>query len=65
MVILCLGVDSDLKGCGAIQWASRKPNLLNVAATRAMYRLLIVGDAALWKDEENFKVAYEMLNQEV
>lgn len=65
MVILCLGVDSAKKGCGAISWASKKPNLLNVAATRAMYRLLIVGDEALWKDEENFKVAYEMLKEDL
>lgn len=61
-VIFCLGVGSNMKNCGAIRWASSKPNILNVAATRAKYRLLIVGDSDLWKDKPYFKEAYKQLN---
>ena len=38
-VILCLGVDSGDKGAGAIEWASQKPNILNVAITRSKEHL--------------------------
>jgi superfamily I DNA and/or RNA helicase len=35
-VILCLGLDETTKG--AANWASQKPNLLNIAITRAKHR---------------------------
>ncbi|MGK5509886.1 AAA domain-containing protein [Brevibacillus formosus] len=60
-VIFCLGLDSS--AVGAAKWASGKPNILNVAATRAMYRFIIVGDMKLWKDLSHFDVAYQMLRQ--
>lgn len=60
-VILLLGCDVE-NGDGAANWASAKPNILNVAATRAKYRLVIVGDTNLWKSKSGFDVAYEKLN---
>ena len=59
-VIIVLGVDSGEKGYGAIQWASAKPNILNVAVTRAKRKLCIVGDKAKWANQPNFDVAYEI-----
>ena len=41
-VILCLGLDEKSKG--AANWASQKPNLLNVAITEAKYRFIAIGD---------------------
>ena len=57
-VIIVLGVDSGEKGYGAIQWASAKPNILNVAVTRAKRKLCIVGDKNKWANQPNFDVAY-------
>jgi len=51
-VIFCLGLDEATKR-GA-QWASKKPNLLNVALTRAKYRFIAIGDAAIWLDVKYF-----------
>lgn len=45
-VILCLGL--DVKTRGAANWASKKPNLLNVALTRAKYRFVAIGDQDIW-----------------
>jgi superfamily I DNA and/or RNA helicase len=45
-VILCLGLDEKTKG--AASWASQKPNLLNVAITRAKYRFIAIGDKEIW-----------------
>jgi superfamily I DNA and/or RNA helicase len=45
-VILCLGLDETTKG--AASWASQKPNLLNVAITRAKYRFIAIGDKEIW-----------------
>ena len=59
-VIIALGVDSGDKGYGAIQWASQKPNILNVAVTRAKKHLYIVGDANKWAHQPNFDVAYRI-----
>lgn len=38
-VIICLGVDSGDKENGAIEWACGRPNILNVAVTRAKNNL--------------------------
>lgn len=56
-VMLVLGADRDSEG--AVRWASSKPNLLNVAATRAKHRFYLVGDRALWGDKPNFSHARE------
>lgn len=58
-VILALGCDSNNDG-GAV-WASSKPNLLNVAVTRAKKHLFIVGDSKVWSDKPYFNKAYQAL----
>ncbi len=60
IVIICLGVDSGQKGHGAIQWASSKPNILNVAVTRAKDNLYIVGDVSKWAKQHYFTDAYKI-----
>jgi len=51
-VILCLGLDETTKG--AANWASQKPNLLNVAITRAKYRFIAIGDEEIWLKQAYF-----------
>lgn len=51
-VILCLGLDSTKEG--AAVWASSKPNLLNVALTRAKLCFVAVGDDKIWLNKPNF-----------
>lgn len=62
-VILILGCD-EKSGAGAAQWAGKKPNILNVAVTRAKYRIAIIGDNNLWKKVPNFDLAYKTLCEE-
>lgn len=52
-VILCLGLDNNTKGAAA--WASSKPNLLNVALTRAKYRFIAIGNEKIWLSQPFFK----------
>ena len=63
-VIICLGVDSGSKGQGAIQWASSKPNILNVAVTRAKENLYIVGDVSKWANQDYFRDAYKICKED-
>ncbi|AFM40956.1 hypothetical protein Desaci_1980 [Desulfosporosinus acidiphilus SJ4] len=56
-VVLCLGVDSGGKGEGAVQWACQRPNILNVAVTRAQGNLYIVGDRSVWGNRDYFETA--------
>ena len=57
-VILCLGLDTKTKG--AANWASKKPNLLNVAITRAKYRFIAVGDKDIWFNQRYFNQLKKM-----
>lgn len=43
-VVFVLGGKSD----GARQWAAGRPNIINVAATRAMRRLYVIGNRQQW-----------------
>lgn len=54
VVILVLGTATDQAGSRA--WASRRPNLLNVAVTRARRRLVVVGDYRNWSRQRYFRV---------
>lgn len=58
-VIILLGCSK--KSTGAVNWAASKPNILNVAVTRAKYRVTIIGDATIWKDVPYFNEAYKQL----
>lgn len=57
VVIFVLGGKEE----GARKWASSKPNLLNVAVTRAKERLIVVGIKNNWENQQYFKVAIDKL----
>lgn len=63
VVIMVLGASSPANS-GARTWASAKPNLLNVAVSRAKQRLYIIGDRKLWKTEQYFSILSEKLKSE-
>ncbi|WP_167054154.1 AAA domain-containing protein [Burkholderia sp. Ax-1719] len=52
VVLLVLGGNPNRPG--AKQWASEKPNLLNVAVSRAKRRLYVIGNREAWKTYEYF-----------
>jgi AAA domain len=58
-VLLVLG--ADLEHSGAAQWAASKPNLLNVAITRAKRRLFVIGERSLWESLPYFEAAAQEL----
>ncbi len=60
-VFFVLGGDKSTTG--AIEWASRKPNLLNVAVTRAQSRFYIIGDYDLWRIWPHFDIASKKLER--
>ena len=52
IVILVLGTGANQ--VGSRDWASQKPNLLNVAITRARRRLIVIGDFDAWSRHRYF-----------
>ncbi len=59
VVWMVLGCDQDT--LPAAQWAAAKPNLLNVALTRARHRFFMIGDAGLWGTLSHFDAARRAL----
>jgi hypothetical protein len=59
IVILVLGGNPRLPG--AKEWASQKPNLLNVAVSRARRRLYVIGDREDWSQYPHFADAAALL----
>lgn len=55
MVWLVLGCDADTRAAAA--WAAGKPNLFNVALTRAKHRFFLIGDTAVWAGLPHFAEA--------
>lgn len=54
-VLLVLGCDNN--NSGGAYWASSKPNLLNVAVTRAKKQFYIIGNKNIWATKNYFKEA--------
>ncbi|MCD8327664.1 MAG: AAA domain-containing protein [Ruminococcus sp.] len=52
-VLFVLGCSG--KSTGAINWACSKANIVNVACTRAKYRIAFIGDLDNWKDKNLFR----------
>lgn len=52
VVVFVLGCDESTRG--AARWAGERPNLVNVAVTRARHRLYVVGSLALWHNQGSF-----------
>lgn len=59
IVFLVLG--SDPGKPGSRQWASSKPNMLNVALTRAKRRFYVIGNRKSWSGYQFFSVLAERL----
>ena len=54
IVFLVLGSATGEAGAGSRKWASSKPNLLNVAVTRAQQRFYVIGNYADWAELSYF-----------
>ena len=61
IVILVLGGNPQRPG--AKQWASAKPNLLNVAVSRAKRRLYVIGQYDDWKRHNHFSLCASHLKR--
>lgn len=59
IVFLVLG--SNPQSAGARNWASRKPNMLNVALTRAKKRFYVIGNKKLWASCSYFNTMAKVL----
>lgn len=61
VVFLVLG--SQPESVGSRKWASSKPNMLNVALTRAKKRIYVIGNKTLWREQPFFDVMIERLEE--
>lgn len=59
-VLLVLGCDAQT-GKGAAHWVGQKPNIINVAASRAKFRIAVIGDPDLWKNIPYVQTAFQYL----
>jgi hypothetical protein len=63
VVVLVLG--SAAPNAGARRWVAKKPNLLNVAVSRARRRFYVIGDRSRWEDLRHFDVLAGALRPDV
>ncbi|CTP83796.1 superfamily I DNA and RNA helicase [Xanthomonas translucens pv. poae] len=61
IVFFVLGTAPGPQGAGARAWAAGKPNLLNVAITRAKCRLYVLGNVQQWGSLDYFRQLREAL----
>ncbi len=61
IVVLVLG--SDPERPGARTWAAQKPNLLNVAVSRAKQRLYVIGNHNAWASQPHFALLAHHLDR--
>ncbi|MBC3843280.1 ATP-binding domain-containing protein [Streptacidiphilus sp. 4-A2] len=59
IVILVLGTDPAKPG--ARGWAAKRPNLLNVAVSRAKRRLFVIGNRTLWHEQRFYSTLADRL----
>lgn len=59
-VIFLLGCDAGKEAAGAIRWVNA--NIVNVAVTRAKYRLYAIGDENAWKESAYIRRAKSILD---
>lgn len=59
-VILVMGCDPNI-GANSAKWVGQKPNIINVAVSRAKYRIYIIGDYEQWKQIPNINIACNYL----
>ncbi|MFA7306025.1 MAG: ATP-binding protein [Hyphomicrobium sp.] len=59
-VILVLGAPA-VQQAGARNWAGSRPNILNVAVTRAKEALYVVGNRALWREAGVFQTLHSRI----
>lgn len=59
VVVLVLG--GNTQKIGAKAWAASKPNLLNVAVSRAKQRLYVIGERSLWEKQAYFSALSHQL----
>lgn len=59
IVFFVLGSSPGDAGNGSRRWAASKPNLLNVAATRAQQRFYVIGNYMDWSSLPNFEAMHE------
>jgi len=61
IVILVLGSAPGPAGVGSRNWVTARPNILNVAVTRAKNRLYVIGNRNDWKDLNYLRTLAELL----
>ena len=59
-VIFLLGCDKSKEAEGAIRWVNT--NIVNVAVTRAKYRLYVIGDGKAWKNNDPVRKAKAIID---
>lgn len=59
-VIFLLGCDGSKGASGAVQWVNE--NIVNVAVTRAKYRVYIIGDGKVWADNDPVSEAKKIID---
>ncbi len=59
-VIFLLGCDKSKGAEGAIKWVNS--NIVNVAVTRAKFRLYVIGDATIWQNNPYVQMAKHIID---